>query len=251
MLALDVCYKDGTVKPNFVEGRLRKYASMAFAYNAGSQMLNNSKNPNIKELYIWDDDTKMYRAIVRRPGKNSDIKTKNELVNIDTYKVSRHDHSLHPLNLSKLLENKKIKDEDNKNKTKEIMTVLKKVHPTENEESKNKENRVEILKEINEKRIKDKDTKPREVELCRDSINNLSSDQLQESIVKNTKEDTSFLQALYACSLEHALKNNDARLLFNTEMALSKHKLSWYVNDKGFIQVDLTDVVLELLPKQK
>lgn len=243
MFALDICFKDGTVKPNFVEGRLRKYASFSFAYNAGSQMLNNVKTPNIKELYIWDDTTQMYQAIVKRPSKNSNIKTKNEVVKIDTFKIQRYEHNLIPVNLNKEKENQKIKDDENKKKKEEIMTVLKKVQPVKKEE--NKESRVQILQDLNEKRLKEKESKDRSV--CQHSINNLSSTQLQETIIRNTKEDIDFLKTLYSYSIEQSLKTNNCSLLFKTELSMARSGLSWYVDQDGKITVDLTESVLEII----
>lgn len=237
MFALDICFKDKTVKPNFVSGRLRKYESFSFAYNASSQVLKNPKNDNIDSLYIWDCETKYYLAIVNRPTKNSKDSHANKfpLLKLENEKFIREEFKLKPISES---DKKKVP----------ITNIIKKVvkeKKDQDDQNKAKEKRVELLKEINEQRKLNK--KEKEPVVRRESINNLSASHLKEKINEVNFEDTSFLGTLYAYTLRNAIAHRDARLFFNTEMALSKRNLSWYLNDKEEIEVDDTNKVLDLL----
>lgn len=222
MFAFDICYKNKVVKPNFVSGRLRKYSTLSFAYNAGSQMLSNPKNFNIDSLYIWDCETLKYLFIIRRPISstlNKEKHRKNELINIE--------------------ENNYLRDET---KLKHLSLLNKK----ETQKDKKQEDRIAFLKDRYEKRKQDK----KETQITQTSINNLSSVSLQETLSDTLKEDISFLKELYSCSLQRALDNKDIRAFFKTEMAMSKRNLSWCVSDKGDILVDQTEQILEELSRK-
>lgn len=219
MFAFDICYKNKVVKPNFVDGRLRKYSTISFAYNAASQILSNQKNAMVESLYIWDCDTLKYLFIVQRPTslKSKDKHRKNESINIEEFNYCRDDKKLKPI------------------------VLLSKKENQINKEDKNKKDRVAFLKERYEKRKAER----KETQVLQTSINNLSSVSLQDTLSGTVKDDLSFLKELYSCSLQRALDNKDIKSFWKTEMAMSKRNLSWCVSDEGEILVGQTEQILE------
>lgn len=241
MFALNISQDGKVYKAYFQEGRLRKYKNLPLARNASKQLLNNVKN-NLRAVeiihaegnkevvfrIIKDGDKVIESWETTNTGNNIDIQvTKKETPAVEV-KKEQGTKVGNIASLDSLIEVKTptVPDKDKQSK-KELTPDVK--------------DKLQFLIDCHEKHKK-KAVPPQQVNLA-NSLNNLTDP-------KVTEKAQDFFNTFTANVLEVAIKDNDYKTLFNTEIMLAQKGYSWYPDENNHIQIAQTEKVLEIINKR-
>lgn len=231
MFALNISQNGKDYKAYFQNGRLRRYKDLPLAKNASKQLLNNTKN-NIHTVEIFQvEDNTPIMFVTKESTKIVESKYSPCVKDINIPVTKKRENTVP---LESLIEKKDIpiKKEVPKNNTDNALALVQQ----------ERKDRIQFLKDCHEKHKKK--VEQRQQVNVSNSINNLTDPKVGE-------KSKAFLNSFTAKVLEIAIKDNDYKTLFNTEIMLAQKGYSWYPDENNNIQIAPTEKVLEIINKRK
>jgi hypothetical protein len=229
MYALNISYNEKDFKPYFQNGRLRRYKNLPLAKNASKQLLNNTKNQITAIQIFLADNSQIIATIINGQSDFTDVLPAGKQI-VDTTLTTPVKEPVKELPVLDI----PVKKREN---TVPVDSLILKPK----EETQSQLDRKQFLMECHEKHKK-KAEQDLKIE-AGDSLNNVATPQTESK----AKE---FIDSFTACVLESAIKDNDYKTLFNTEVMLAQRGYSWYPDENNHIQIAPTDKVLEIINKK-